>query len=162
MLTEHGYALLGAFLDADRCNERAGRSGSNGALGGRIDPLDRGLTLGDGVFDTLTAFNRIPFAGERHLQRLASQAAAIGIALDPDARPRRLGRACCRQAEAEHVILRTTVTRGVGGARPLAGGPADADGHRLGDAVESRPARQAGAARHQLDPPQRRLRPPRD
>jgi len=28
----------------------------NGAFDGRIDPADRGLLLGDGVFDTLVAF----------------------------------------------------------------------------------------------------------
>jgi len=84
----------------------------DGSLTGRIDPADRGLTLGDGVFDTLVAFNRKPFAGDLHLARLTDQAAAIGITLDAE-RVRDGWNAALSAAETEHVILRTTVTRGV-------------------------------------------------
>jgi branched-chain amino acid aminotransferase len=84
----------------------------NGSFTGRIDPADRGLTLGDGVFDTLVAFNRKPFAGDLHLSRLAGQAAAIGIAIDP-AVVRSGWDAVLGDAKSDHVILRTTVTRGV-------------------------------------------------
>lgn len=86
----------------------------NGAFGGGIDPADRGLTLGDGVFDTLVAFNRTPFAGDRHLARLGEHAAAIGIALDR-AHAEEGWRAVVGEAKTEHLILRTTVTRGVSG-----------------------------------------------
>jgi branched-chain amino acid aminotransferase len=86
----------------------------NGSLDGRIDPRDRGLTLGDGVFDTLVAFRRIPFAGERHLARVTDHAAAIGIALDPG-RVRAGWDAVLGEARFEHSIVRTTVTRGVTG-----------------------------------------------
>ena len=86
----------------------------NGAFDGRVDPLDRGLTLGDGVFDTLVAFRRIPFAADRHLARLIGQAGAIGIPVEP-ARIRAGWDALLGRAEAEHVIVRTTVTRGVSG-----------------------------------------------
>jgi branched-chain amino acid aminotransferase len=84
----------------------------NGVLGGRIDPADRGLLLGDGVFDTLVSFGRIPLAGDRHLARLTAHAAAIGIALDP-ARVREGWNAVIGGAAEEHIILRTTVTRGI-------------------------------------------------
>jgi branched-chain amino acid aminotransferase len=84
----------------------------NGSPGTRIDPADRGFTLGDGVFDTAVAFNRKSFAGERHLQRLASHATAIGIALDL-ATVRAGWSAVIDAAKSEHVILRTTVTRGI-------------------------------------------------
>lgn len=84
----------------------------DGSLGGTIDPADRGFTLGDGVFDTAVAFNRKPFAGERHLARLAAHAEAIGIALDLAA-VRAGWAAVIGAARSEHVILRTTVTRGV-------------------------------------------------
>jgi branched-chain amino acid aminotransferase len=86
----------------------------DGSFEGRIDAADRGLTLGDGVFDTLTAFRRLPFAGDRHIGRLVSQAASIGIALDAGV-VRAGWDAVLRRAEVEHVILRTTVTRGVTG-----------------------------------------------
>lgn len=84
----------------------------NGSFDARIDPLDRGFSLGDGIFDTLTAFNRIPFAGDRHLQRLTGQAAAIGIPLDA-ARVREGWNAVLGRGEAGNLILRTTVTRGI-------------------------------------------------
>jgi branched-chain amino acid aminotransferase len=86
----------------------------DGSLAGRIDPFDRGLLLGDGVFDTLVAFRGVPFAGARHLERLIAHAAAIGIALDPD-RVRAGWSAVLDAAETEHSIVRTTVTRGVTG-----------------------------------------------
>jgi branched-chain amino acid aminotransferase len=86
----------------------------NGSFGGSIDPADRGLVLGDGVFDTLVAFNRKPFAGDRHLARLADHAAAIGIALDTSV-IRAGWSAVLGEAKSAHIILRTTVTRGITG-----------------------------------------------
>lgn len=47
----------------------------------RIDPADRGFTLGDGLFETLRAYEGRPFRPDAHLQRLADGAAALGIAL---------------------------------------------------------------------------------
>ncbi len=76
-----------------------------------LSPFDRGLTLGDGVFDTLTAFRRVPFAGDRHLARLVSHAAAIGIDINPD-EVREGWDAVLKEAAEEHLIVRTTVTRG--------------------------------------------------
>ena len=86
----------------------------DGSFAGHVDPLDRGLSLGDGVFDTLAAFRRVPFAGARHLDRLVGQAEAIGIPVDA-ARLRVGWGAVLLAAEAEHLVLRTSVTRGVTG-----------------------------------------------
>ena len=86
----------------------------NGAFDGRVDPLDRGLTLGDGVFDTLVAFRRTAFAADRHLARLIGHAGAIGIPVEPGT-IRAGWDAVLDRAEADHVIVRTTVTRGVSG-----------------------------------------------
>lgn len=83
----------------------------DGSWEGRVDASDRGLLLGDGVFDTLVAFNRIPFAGARHLERLSAHAEAIGIPLEPD-RVRDGWAAVLERAASEHLIVRTTVTRG--------------------------------------------------
>ncbi|MEA1834675.1 aminotransferase class IV [Methylobacterium durans] len=78
-----------------------------------FDLVDRGLTLGDGVFDTALALNgRIAF-GEAHRARLAASAAALGFALDPD----RIGQAMDALAGAAGegpVAIRTTATRGSG------------------------------------------------
>ncbi|MEX2200335.1 MAG: aminotransferase class IV [Dongiaceae bacterium] len=86
---------------------------SNRAAGeGRIDSSDRGFLLGDGVFDTLTAFNNIPFEGERHLTRLVAHAAAIGIELDP-AVVKTGWQSVLGQSAFPAAVLRTTVSRGV-------------------------------------------------
>jgi branched-chain amino acid aminotransferase len=47
----------------------------------RIDPSDRGLLLGDGLFETLLAVDgRLPLI-DRHLARLSASAVALGIPL---------------------------------------------------------------------------------
>ena len=93
----------------------------NGELSGKVDPRDRGLTLGDGVFDTLVAFRKIPFAGDRHLTRLVAQAETIGIAVE--AETVRAGWSAVSDAtDAEHFILRTSVTRGPAGRGLWPGG----------------------------------------
>jgi branched-chain amino acid aminotransferase len=95
----------------------------NGSLAGRIDPADRGLLLGDGVFDTLAAFRRVPFAGARHLERLVAQACEIGIDIDP--RSVRAGwDAVLAASTLDAAVIRTTVTGGTaaGGLWPRDGG----------------------------------------
>lgn len=87
--------------------------GCGGSFHGGVDPRDRGLTLGDGIFDTLVAFRGLPFAGVDHLERLYSQADTIGIRIDPE-RVRAGWNAVLENAGGEPVILRTTVTRGPG------------------------------------------------
>lgn len=47
----------------------------------RIDPADRGLTLGDGVFETLPAISGQPKHIDRHLARLTRGAAVLGFAV---------------------------------------------------------------------------------
>jgi branched-chain amino acid aminotransferase len=84
-----------------------------------FDLTDRGLLLGDGVFDTAMALGGIVAAEDAHLARLAGSAAALGFAVDAGearAAVRALAAACPRAA------IRTTVTRGAGprGLRPPA------------------------------------------
>ena len=45
----------------------------------RVSPFDHGLLTGDGVFETLRVYRGEPFAARRHLERLASSAAAMGL-----------------------------------------------------------------------------------
>jgi branched-chain amino acid aminotransferase len=54
----------GAILPADRA---------------RIDPADRGFGLGDGLFETLRAYDGRPFRLADHLDRMAAAAAALQI-----------------------------------------------------------------------------------
>ncbi len=50
----------------------------------RVSPLDHGVTVGDGVFETLRAYAGVPFAWTRHMARLARSAHALGLP-GPDA-----------------------------------------------------------------------------
>lgn len=70
---------------------------------------DRGFLLGDGVFDTLVAFNGIPVEGDRHLARLVGQAAEIGIRVDAEEVRADWQRSLSGK---DFSVLRTTITRG--------------------------------------------------
>ena len=76
-----------------------------------FDLSDRGLLLGDGVFDTALVLNGRIFRAEAHLRRLIDALAALGIDADQNA---------IREAaatlipHAERHALRITVTRGPG------------------------------------------------
>ncbi|MDE8349760.1 MAG: aminotransferase class IV [Acidocella sp.] len=80
---------------------------------GRIDPTDRGFTLGDGVFETIRVVNRQPQHFERHLQRLRTGLALLAIPFemkDVD-----LSEAISLVLKANHLYnaaIRLTVSRG--------------------------------------------------
>lgn len=51
----------------------------------KVSAFDHGLTVGDGVFETLKVVDGVPFALTRHLDRLAHSAGGLGLpAPDPD------------------------------------------------------------------------------
>jgi branched-chain amino acid aminotransferase len=84
----------------------------------RLDPSDRGLTLGDGLFETIAVFNAKPAYLGPHLDRLESGARLLGI---------EFSRAMIESGASEIIaaqdrgsrILRLSLTRGPG-ARGLA------------------------------------------
>ena len=93
----------------------------------RIDPSDRGFTLGDGVFETLRAYGGKPFRLAAHVARLAAGAAALGIPLPLPAA--RIAEAVAETIAANDLMtddaaIRITLSRGTG-ARGLLP-PADA------------------------------------
>jgi branched-chain amino acid aminotransferase len=55
----------------------------NGALmpleDAAVSPLDHGLIVGDGVFETLRIYRGVPFAWTRHLDRLHASARGLGL-----------------------------------------------------------------------------------
>jgi branched-chain amino acid aminotransferase len=76
-----------------------------------LDHADRGLTLGDGVFDTALALGgRVAFE-EAHIARLVASAGMLGIPADAQAI-----RAAMRDLaeRGPRLALRTTLTRGTG------------------------------------------------
>ncbi len=81
----------------------------------RIDPADRGLTLGDGLFETIAVRGGKPARLDAHLARLRDGARVIG--LDVPLSDRALAGAISEVAEANHIaegVLRLTLTRGPG------------------------------------------------
>ena len=84
-----------------------------------VSAFDHGLTVGDGVFETLRVYGGTPFALRRHLDRLATSATGLGLE-PPD-------REVVADAVAEVIAaggladarLRITVT---GGPAPLGSG----------------------------------------
>jgi branched-chain amino acid aminotransferase len=78
-----------------------------------VDPADRGLLLGDGIFETLAVFNRTAIWLDDHLDRM--MAGAITLGLPPDRLIIADGVAeVLAHAPAPHGILRITLTRGPG------------------------------------------------
>jgi branched-chain amino acid aminotransferase len=82
--------------------------------GPHVSAFDRGLTLADGVFETMRIRDGAPFRLGSHLGRLSRGLAALEIA-----EPRELPdwvMAAVRAAKPRDAALRVTVTRGVGPA----------------------------------------------
>jgi branched-chain amino acid aminotransferase len=79
---------------------------------------DRGLTLGDGLFETLAVHDGVALWRFEHIERMRSSAAALGIPF-PETNIENAIDALAHRAKGEHV-LRLTLTRGEGG-RGLAG-----------------------------------------
>lgn len=82
-----------------------------------IDIADRGLLLGDGLFETLRVYRGHVFKLEDHLGRLARGAVELGIPLPLDVPD--IGSAVHETLEAHHLdaasaALRVTLTRGPG------------------------------------------------
>jgi branched-chain amino acid aminotransferase len=78
----------------------------------RISPLDHGLTVGDGVFETLRVYDGTPFAWRRHYERLCASATALALDV-PDSETLRAGATAVLAANRlRDARLRVTVTGG--------------------------------------------------
>ena len=84
-----------------------------------LDPSDRGLTLGDGLFETIAVFNGRPAYLAPHLGRLEYGAKLLGIDVARSSIESGILE-LVGQDRRESGILRITITRGAGGRR-LAG-----------------------------------------
>ncbi|MFR9799331.1 aminotransferase class IV [Streptomyces sp. MS06] len=82
----------------------------------RVSVLDHGLTVGDGIFETVKAQQGRPFALTRHLDRLTRSARGLGLP-DPDLDEVR--RACAAVLEANPVPLGRLRITYTGGHGPL-------------------------------------------
>lgn len=77
-----------------------------------FDLRDRGLLLGDGLFETIAIFNGTPFQLEAHLQRLEQGCNLLGIPINRDGINQAIT-TIISQLTHSHGILRITVTRGI-------------------------------------------------
>lgn len=94
------------WVDGELCDEREAR----------ISPFDHGLITGDGVFETLRAYDGRPFATTRHLERLTRSAAGLGLEI-PDGGVLRAAIDAVIEANGlDEARVRVTVT---GGRSPL-------------------------------------------
>lgn len=81
----------------------------------RIAPADRGLLLGDGLFETLRVAGEHPVRLDRHLARLRAGAAVLGLPVPlDDAGLAAAMAALLRRCGLEDASLRLTLTRGPG------------------------------------------------
>jgi len=85
----------------------------------RVSAFDRGLLLGDGVFETLRAVDGTPLAARRHLARLRRSAEAVRIDLPYDDEALRSAMtAVLAGVAAPQARVRITVTAGPGPLGP--------------------------------------------
>lgn len=89
----------------------------------RVSVLDHGITVGDGVFETVKAVSGEPFALSRHLRRLARSASALGLP-DPDLSRVTYGVRQALEANPDVSPARVRIT--------MTGGPAPLGSERTG------------------------------
>jgi branched-chain amino acid aminotransferase len=77
-----------------------------------VSPLDHGLVVGDGVFETLRVYGGQPFAWTRHLARLQQSAAGLGLDVPDIATLRAASDAVIARNGLREARLRITVTGG--------------------------------------------------
>ncbi len=79
----------------------------------RISPFDHGLTVGDGVFETLRTFGGKVFAWRRHYQRLKRSADVMGLAIESSETLRRWAEELLADHSFEESRVRVTITGGL-------------------------------------------------
>ena len=84
---------------------------------GTVSAADRGFLYGDGVFETLRAYSRVPFRLRAHWDRLSASGAFLGIPL-PDVDPASEVERALKACGLDDAGVRITLTRG-----PLPEGP---------------------------------------
>ncbi len=77
-----------------------------------LNPADRGLMLGDGLFETIAVTGGQAIWLNEHIARMSASAAALGISCDEADMRVSIGKVL-KRSSALHEVLRITLTRGV-------------------------------------------------
>jgi branched-chain amino acid aminotransferase len=93
-------------------------------VNGRISPADQavvpvydhGFVYGEGVYETLRTYNRVPFLYERHMRRLRQSAERLllDVPFDDATLLKWIGETVEAAGELEEAYIRVLLTRGVG------------------------------------------------
>jgi len=78
----------------------------------RVSPLDHGLVVGDGVFETLRVYDGRPFAWTRHIARLHVSADGLGLRVPNDDVLRAAAESVIEANGHREARLRITITGG--------------------------------------------------
>jgi branched-chain amino acid aminotransferase len=87
-----------------------------------VSAFDHGLTVGDGVFETIKVLDGVPFALGRHLDRLTRSATGLGL---PEPDREELAKACADVVAQGPVGLHRLRITYTGGIAPLGSGRGD-------------------------------------
>lgn len=79
----------------------------------RVSVLDSGYLYGDGIYETMRAYDGIPFALARHLERARASAAGVDLPCPPPAELARAVRDVVAANDWRDAVVRLTLTRGV-------------------------------------------------
>jgi branched-chain amino acid aminotransferase len=81
-----------------------------------VPVFDHGFVYGEGVYETMRTYNRVPFLFARHMRRLrqSSERIALGVPFDDDAMLTWIERTVGAAGELKEAYVRVLHTRGVG------------------------------------------------
>jgi branched-chain amino acid aminotransferase len=92
----------------------------NGRIAGAADAVvpvyDHGFLYGEGVYETLRTYNRVPFLYDRHMRRLraSAQHLRLDVPFDDAALAKRIEETVAAAGEMKEAYIRILLTRGVG------------------------------------------------
>jgi branched-chain amino acid aminotransferase len=81
-----------------------------------VPVYDHGFLYGEGVYETLRTYNRVPFLFDRHLRRLRASANHLHLSVDFDdaTLARRVAETMAAAGDMREAYIRVLLTRGVG------------------------------------------------
>ena len=81
-----------------------------------VPVYDHGFVYGEGIYETLRTYNRVPFLYERHLRRLRLSAGylQLDVPLDDATLMKKVEETVAAAGEMQEAYIRVLVTRGVG------------------------------------------------